>query len=135
MHQSASQKAAQSSSPLTPCDSFPPRHLGSGDDAISEMLTALGLRDIEELIDRTVPAAIRNHEPLNLPWALGESAAIEELRAIASKNRIFKSYLGQGYYDCIVPPVISETSSRIPADTWPTRRIRRRFRRAVSRRC
>ena len=118
MHQSASQKAAQSSSPLTPCDSFPPRHLGSGDDAISEMLTALGLRDIEELIDRTVPAAIRNHEPLNLPWALGESAAIEELRAIASKNRIFKSYLGQGYYDCIVPPVIQRNILENPG--WYT---------------
>jgi glycine dehydrogenase len=82
------------------------------------MLTALGLRDIEELIDRTVPAAIRNHEPLNLPWALGESAAIEELRAIASKNRIFKSYLGQGYYDCIVPPVIQRNILENPG--WYT---------------
>jgi len=119
MHQSASQKAASSpSSPLTRCDSFPQRHLGSGDAAIAEMLAALGLATIDELIARTVPSAILNTAPLNLPDALGESAAIEELRAIASRNRIFKSHLGQGYHDCIVPPVIQRNILENPG--WYT---------------
>ena len=95
MHQTASQKAAHSPSPLTRCDSFPPRHLGSGDAEISEMLSALGIASMDDLIARTVPAAILNTAPLNLPEALGESAAIEELRDIASRNRVFKSYLEQ----------------------------------------
>src|SRR6187549_3477407 len=106
MHQSASQKAALSPSPLTLCDSFPQRHLGSDDATIAEMLASLGLSKIDDLIARTVPSAILNAAPLNLPAALGESEALDELRAIAARNRVFKSYLGQGYHDCLVPPVI-----------------------------
>ncbi|MEO6741852.1 MAG: aminomethyl-transferring glycine dehydrogenase subunit GcvPA, partial [Chthoniobacteraceae bacterium] len=118
MHQTASQKAAHSPSPLTRCDTFAPRHLGSGDTEISEMLAALGLASMDALIARTVPAAILNTAPLNLPEALGESAAIEELRDIASRNRVFKSYLGQGYHDCIVPPVIQRNILENPG--WYT---------------
>jgi len=118
MHQSASQKAAPSPSPLTRCDTFPQRHLGSSDTAIAEMLTALGLTKIDDLIARTVPAPILNTAPLNLPGALGESEAIEELCAIASRNRVFKSYLGQGYHDCIVPPVIQRNILENPG--WYT---------------
>ena len=118
MHQSARQKAAHSPSLLTRCDSFPPRHLGSGDAEISEMISALGLSSLDDLIARTVPAAILNTAPLNLPEALGESEAIEELRDIASGNRVFKSYLGQGYHDCIVPPVIQRNILENPG--WYT---------------
>ncbi len=118
MHQSASQKAALSPSPLTRCDSFPQRHLGSGDATIAEMLATLGLEKLDDLIARTVPAAILSSAPLNLPAALGESEALEELRAIASKNRVFKSYLGQGYHDCVVPPVIQRNILENPG--WYT---------------
>jgi glycine dehydrogenase len=118
MHQSARQKAASTPSALTRCDSFPPRHLGSGDAPIAEMLAALGIPTIDDLIARTVPAAIRSTAPLNLPEALGESEALEELRAIASRNRVFKSYLGQGYHDCIVPPVIQRNILENPG--WYT---------------
>ena len=118
MHQSASQKAAPSPSPLTRCDSFRQRHLGSADAPIAEMLATLGLASMDDLIARTVPAAILNTAPLNLPEALGESEAIEELRAIAAMNRVFKSYLGQGYHDCIVPPVIQRNILENPG--WYT---------------
>ena len=118
MHQSASQKAAHSPSPLTRCDTFAPRHLGSGDAEIAGMLSALGLSSLDDLIARTVPAAILNTAPMNLPEALGESEAIEELRALASGNRVFKSYLGQGYHDCIVPPVIQRNILENPG--WYT---------------
>ncbi|MEO6785030.1 MAG: aminomethyl-transferring glycine dehydrogenase, partial [Chthoniobacteraceae bacterium] len=118
MHQSASREAALSPSPLTRCDSFPPRHLGSGDESIAEMLAALGLSSLDELIARTVPAAILNTAPLNLPAALGESEALDELRAIASRNRVFKSYIGQGYHDCVVPPVIQRNILENPG--WYT---------------
>ena len=118
MHQSASQKAAHSPSPLTRCDSFPQRHLGSGDAPIAEMLATLGLEKIDDLIARTVPSAILNTAPLNLPAALGESEALDELRAIASRNRVFKSYLGQGYHDCVVPPVIQRNILENPG--WYT---------------
>jgi glycine dehydrogenase len=118
MHQSASQKAALSPSPLTLCDSFPQRHLGSDEATITEMLASLGLAKIDELIARTVPSAILNAAPLNLPAALGESEALDELRAIASRNRVFKSYLGQGYHDCIVPPVIQRNILENPG--WYT---------------
>jgi glycine dehydrogenase len=137
MHQTASLKAAHSPSPLTRCDSFPRRHLGSGDAPIAEMLATLGFATIDDLIARTVPPAILNTAPLNLPDALGESEALEELRAIASRNRVFKCYLGQGYHDCIVPPVIQRNILENPG--WytaytPTRRIRPRSRKGGSRR-
>ena len=118
MHQSASQQAAHPPSPLTRCDTFPQRHLGSGKAAIAEMLATLGLATMDELIARTVPAAILNAAPLNLPAALGESEALDELRAIASRNRVFKSYLGQGYHDCVVPPVIQRNILENPG--WYT---------------
>ncbi len=118
MHQSARLKAASSPSPLTLCDSFPPRHLGSGDAPIAEMLATLGLEKMDDLIARTVPAAILNTAPLALPEALGESEALAELRALAMKNRVFKSYLGQGYHDCIVPPVIQRNILENPG--WYT---------------
>ena len=121
MHQSASLQAAtaaNSPSPLTRCDSFPQRHLGSGEAPIAEMLATLGLSTIDELIARTVPAAILNTAPLDLPEALSESEALQELRAIASNNRVFKSYLGQGYHDCVVPPVIQRNILENPG--WYT---------------
>src|SRR5438067_1734156 len=118
MHQAASQEAAHSANALTRCDSFPQRHLGSDATEIAKMLAALGLATMDELIARTVPAAILNTAPLKLPAAAGESEALEELRAIACKNRVFKSHLGQGYHDCIVPPVIQRNILENPG--WYT---------------
>jgi glycine dehydrogenase len=73
---------------------------------MQEMLTVLGFSSLDELIDRTVPQAIRLTRPLNLPEAQSEYAALAQLKSIASKNKVFRSFLGMGYSDCITPPVI-----------------------------
>ena len=118
MQDSARLKAANPTNDLTRCDSFPPRHLGSGDLEIRHMLSALGAPDMETFIAKTVPAAIRAKSPLRLPDALPESAALEELRGIAARNRVFKSHIGMGYHDCIVPGVIQRNVLENPG--WYT---------------
>ena len=70
------------------------------------MLAVLGVATVEELIAQTVPSGIRLQKSLNLPPALSEYAALAQLKAIASKNQVFRSFIGLGYHDCITPPVI-----------------------------
>ena len=82
------------------------------------MVKTLELDSLDALIAKTVPQAIRNERALALPKALGESAALAEMRSIAEKNRVFKSYLGQGYHDCITPPVIQRNILENPG--WYT---------------
>jgi len=94
------------------------RHLGSDDDAIAEMLAALGRRSLDALIDEAVPARIRRTEPLRLPESRGEHETLAELRTIAARNRVTKSYLGQGYSDCITPPVVQRNILENPG--WYT---------------
>jgi glycine dehydrogenase len=70
------------------------------------MLRTLGVSSLDALIDQTIPKSIRSKAPLSLPPAAGERDALLELRAMASKNRVWRSYLGMGYSDCVTPPVI-----------------------------
>jgi glycine dehydrogenase len=70
------------------------------------MLQALGVSSLDELIDQTVPAAIRLKRPLDLPPALTESEYLRELKTIAVKNRIMRNYIGMGYYGTLTPNVI-----------------------------
>jgi glycine dehydrogenase len=71
------------------------------------MLNAIGVKSLDELIERTVPASIRSKKPLELESPRTEYKMLDELREIAKKNVVLKSYLGQGYYNCIMPSVIS----------------------------
>ncbi len=87
-------------------DRFLRRHVGPNTSEIHEMLQLLKLSSMEELIASTVPERIRTRRPLNLPQPRGEHELLKELRSIVSKNEVFRSYLGLGYYDCITPPVI-----------------------------
>src|SRR6185369_16168149 len=105
-------------SPLAPCDTFARRHLGSNETEIAQMLARLGLTSLDELMEKTVPAGIRLEGPLDLPTAQGESGSLAELRALAEKNHVFKTYLGQGYHDCLVPPVIQRNILENPG--WYT---------------
>jgi len=105
-------------SPLSPCDTFVRRHLGSNDAEVTQMLAALGLSSLDQLVEKTVPAGIRLEKPLNLPTAQGESGSLNELRALAEKNHVFKTYLGQGYHDCLVPGVIQRNILENPG--WYT---------------
>jgi glycine dehydrogenase len=87
-------------------DSFASRHIGPNREQIAKMLQFLGLSSLEELIDKTVPEAIRSRTALNLPEALTESAALAQLKAIASQNQVYRSFIGMGYSNCLTPPVI-----------------------------
>jgi glycine dehydrogenase len=87
-------------------DSFRRRHIGPQPAEIQEMTTFLGFPDLDRLIQAVVPSGIRLGAPLALPGAFTEFEALAELRKIASKNQVFRSYIGMGYHGCITPPVI-----------------------------
>ena len=91
---------------LQPTDTFANRHLGPSEEDMQQRLHRLGVASLEELVEQTVPAAIRLDGPLNLPPARSESEVLADLRQLAGQNQVFRSYIGMGYYGCITPPVI-----------------------------
>ena len=97
--------------------SFRQRHIGPSPDAIEQMLDVLGLPSLDALIDLTVPQAIRQKQPLKLEER-SEYAALAQLKEIASKNQVFRSFIGMGYYNCITPPVIQRNILENPG--WYT---------------
>jgi glycine dehydrogenase len=103
---------------LHPLDAFPPRHLGPTEANIKEMLGTLGLASLDALINATVPDPIRLRRSLDLPSHQGEQATLEELRKLAIQNKVFRSFIGMGYYDCITPAVILRNVLENPA--WYT---------------
>ena len=103
---------------LAPTDTFPRRHLGDDASDTAAMLALLEYPAVDALIEAAVPPAIRLPRPLRLPAALGESAALAELRGIADENKIFRSFIGLGYYDTFTPPVIQRNILETPA--WYT---------------
>jgi glycine dehydrogenase len=82
------------------------------------MLKTIGLSSVDELIDQTVPAAIRLKKPLNLPGGLNEMEYLNHLRKLASKNKIYRTYIGMGYYNTITPGVIQRNMLENPG--WYT---------------
>ncbi len=96
-------------SPEASFSSFVARHIGPRPAEVQEMLQALGLSSLTELVKGTLPASIRHDEPIPFP-SVGvgrtETEILEELRTLANKNQVFRSYLGMGYSDCITPPVL-----------------------------
>jgi glycine dehydrogenase len=103
---------------LAPTDLFVRRHIGPNADEIEMMLKVLGFSSLEEAIAKIVPAAIRLDRSLKLPEAQSEYAALAQLKSIASKNQIFRSFIGMGYYDCITPPVVQRNILENPG--WYT---------------
>lgn len=97
---------------------FLPRHLGPSPDDALEMLKTIGYESIDELIDGVVPADLLDRTPLDLPAPLGETAALARLKGIMGKNKVFRSFLGRGYYGTITPPVIQRTILENPG--WYT---------------
>lgn len=85
---------------------FISRHIGPSDRDAAEMLREIGLSSIDELIDKTVPAAIRSKNALNLHEARTENEMLAMARERASQNQIFKNFLGMGYHGTLTPPVI-----------------------------
>jgi glycine dehydrogenase len=106
---------------LKPADTFVHRHIGPDANDIRQMLATLGFDSLDELIDRTVPASIRLPKPLELRGASderGEFELLEELRTLAAKNKVYRSFIGMGYYDTITPPVIQRNILESPG--WYT---------------
>ena len=97
---------------------FVARHIGTDDADQAAMLQALGFATRSALIDAIVPASIRSRNALALPAAKGEEEALEELRGLAAKNRVYTSYIGQGYYGTYTPGVILRNVLENPA--WYT---------------
>ncbi|HLO39634.1 MAG TPA: aminomethyl-transferring glycine dehydrogenase [Phycisphaerales bacterium] len=91
---------------LHPSDTFLYRHIGPDEADQRQMLDLLGCPSLDTLIEETVPAAIRMSRPLACGRAKGEFEALSALKAIADRNRIFRSFIGAGYHDTITPPVI-----------------------------
>lgn len=99
-------------------DDFISRHIGPRDNEIKEMLNTVAAESLDTLMDETVPETIRIREPLHLPKSCSEREALNELKTIASKNTVNKSFIGMGYYDTIVPPVIQRNVLENPG--WYT---------------
>jgi glycine dehydrogenase len=98
--------------------SFAHRHIGPNKAARAAMLAELDFENLDELIDATVPGNIRLDGVLDLPEAKTESEALEELRALAKKNRLSRSFVGAGYSDTVTPPVIQRNILENPG--WYT---------------
>ncbi|MBK8065378.1 MAG: aminomethyl-transferring glycine dehydrogenase [Betaproteobacteria bacterium] len=99
-------------------DAFVQRHIGPDEADQNHMLSVLGYRSRDALIDAVIPANIRAKAPLALPESCTEAGALADLRAIASKNKVFRSFIGQGYYDTHTPGVILRNVLENPA--WYT---------------
>jgi glycine dehydrogenase len=99
-------------------EAFENRHIAPNEADTKKMLDLIGVKSINELIDQTVPSKIRLKSPLNLPPAKSEFDYLNNLKQVASKNKVFKSYIGQGYYDCITPGVIQRNILENPG--WYT---------------
>ncbi len=102
----------------TPATRFADRHIGPRGEELVRMLDALGVRSLEELIEQTVPRAIRAAAPLDLPAARSEAAVLAELAELAGRNRVLRSYLGMGYAATLTPPVIQRNVLENPG--WYT---------------
>ena len=103
---------------LTGQEKFEERHHGKNAENLSEMLQIIGVESLEQLINETVPFGIRLKNELNLPVAKTESEFLRDFRVLADKNKLHRSFIGQGYYDSILPNVIQRNILENPA--WYT---------------
>ena len=94
------------------------RHIGISAEEQKEMLATLGVDSLDQLIEQTVPQAIRLKEPMKLNQPLTERAYLEHLAELAQRNKLYTSYIGQGWYDTITPPVIQRNILENPV--WYT---------------
>jgi glycine dehydrogenase len=99
-------------------DAFLERHIGPNDAEIAHMLQVIGHDSLDGMTDAIVPASIKSPAPLALPEAITEVEALAKIRAIAEKNQVFRSFIGQGYYGTHTPNVILRNILENPA--WYT---------------
>jgi glycine dehydrogenase len=113
-----SQNANPSLRDLEHHDAFIERHIGPNDAEVATMLALLGYDSLEAMTDAIVPGKIKSPAPLALPSPITEVEAIAKIRAIADKNQVLKSFIGQGYYGTLTPNVILRNILENPA--WYT---------------
>lgn len=99
-------------------DKFVNRHNGPRQQDIPLMLKKIGAKSVDELIDQTIPDNIRLKKALNLPVGMTEFQYLKHLRTIAGKNKLYRTYIGLGYYNTIIPPVIQRNILKNPG--WYT---------------
>ncbi len=87
-------------------DGFVRRHIGPSETELAAMLQTIGAATLDDVAGKTIPAAIRSNQALNLPPPIDEAATIAELRALAAQNATTKSLIGMGYHGTVTPPVI-----------------------------
>ncbi|MBX2960836.1 MAG: aminomethyl-transferring glycine dehydrogenase [Flavobacteriales bacterium] len=97
---------------------FSARHIGPRESDVKEMLSAIGVNSIDELINQTIPSKIRLKKELNLDKPLTEFEYLNHIKDLSSKNKLFKSYIGLGYYNTILPSVIKRNIFENPG--WYT---------------
>lgn len=99
-------------------DTFVDRHIGPRESDLNEMLATIGVSSLEELIGKTIPESIRMKRELELPPAMTEVEYAEHIKSIGAKNKLYRSYIGLGYYDTVVPNVIKRNVLENPG--WYT---------------
>ena len=87
-------------------DTFSKRHIGPNSEEKSAMLKAVGVSSIDELINKTIPSHIRLDKDLNIQRGFSEQEYLNHVNGLAQKNQVFKSFIGLGYNDTVVPSVI-----------------------------
>jgi glycine dehydrogenase len=99
-------------------DKFVNRHNGPREAEVNQMLEKIGVNSVDELINQTVPEQIRLKKPLKVGAAMTEFQYTKHLRALSKKNKVFRSYIGLGYYNTIVPAVVQRNVLENPG--WYT---------------
>ncbi len=102
----------------SPQDSFVRRHVGIGPQALDTMLARIGVRDLNQLVEETIPEGIRLQKAMNLPEPMTEQEILTELVKIGSKNILHKNFIGLGYYGTLLPGVIQRNILENPG--WYT---------------
>ena len=97
---------------------FSYRHIGLKDSDVNNILHDLGYKDMETFLKDLMPESIYDKTDIILPNALDEASALKKLKSISKKNKVYKSYIGQGFYNCHVPSVIKRNVFENPG--WYT---------------
>ncbi len=108
----------QTGQALAGFESFAPRHIGPSQADIEKMVAAIGFNSLDDLIDATIPEKIRLRKPLDLGPGKAEQEVLAEFRAMAARNKVYRSFIGMGYADTVTPPVIQRNIIENPA--WYT---------------
>ena len=131
---SSSDAPAARAMTLFDSETFQSRHIGPDEAERDQMLKVVGAPSLDALIDEAIPPRIRLKAPLDVPAGITECQFLRDLRRTASRNQLFRSFIGLGYYDTITPSVILRNVLENPG-WYAVRPTRPRSPRAGSNRC